>query len=812
MTIDLRERRHNLPPGSHRDPSRRAHVVAVGTAAPARANPTLRTSNNSRSHHLLIALVILSGLGAALMSTASPAGIAAADATYRGLFACVIVWFAARSRRWTFPVLAGLAVISTASLFGQIISTIALAIALHAMASRRRRRPTSGALVAALSVPPLLTQGVGPVWRLTGGEFDDRFATSAVITALATGPIIASGWKTMSRRRRRSIRRMAVRSGLAIGAIIVVSTTSAFIAMPSMLAGLEHTQAATQAANDGDLVRSSAAFDDAAAEWASANRVLTGPWMTPGRLVPIVGQHVRAAQVVTGQASALTSSAQSLTERLDPDALIVDGRVEVAEVDALRPAAEALAATTERAAQRITAAHSDWLIPPLAQRMDRAIDLLGRSSGLAGASSEALHVGVDLLGGQTPSQILVMVSTPAEARGAGGFIGNWVLLDATNGVIEVREQYHSRELNTLLEERSATLRADSDYFDRYERFDVARHIQDVTLSPDFPSVAAVAADLFAQATDIHVDAILLVDPFALEKLLGFTGPIDMGTDTPLTGANAAQELLIDQYQRFEDDERARESSLLGLTEVLMERLVENPPDPVAFITELAPLAEQNRISLWLSDDDGSIVERLGVSGSFPRSDDGLLAVVHQNAGQNKIDPYLERSVDVRTTISPSSSRVDHRVTITLDNTAPSSDLADAVIASNDLGLPRGANRLLLSVYSSDRLTNATLDGQPAAVEHAREFGAYVYTTLVTIGPGEFSVLDLELIGEANTPNSYEVTLGAQPLAAPDQLSWRLSTDDGTRITPPEGWSVDPDGVRWAAPLDRTEHLDFDLGG
>ncbi|MDW3178153.1 MAG: DUF4012 domain-containing protein [Acidimicrobiia bacterium] len=796
MTIDLRERSATL------------RITTPAVAGP-RAPERITRPQNRR--YLLMALIAVSAMGAALMSTASPAGVALADPLYRGTFAGVVVWFASRARRWTWPILAGLAAISTASLVAQIATFAALCVSIRALLTSLRRERITGALIATVCVPALLSQGSGPVWRLTGGEVSDPFASSAIITILATVPVIASGWKTLSRRRRREIRRQARTLALIVGALIAATLAVSAFAIPPMLRGLQLSQDATQAANDGDLETATEAFLDASEEWEAANRTLAGPWMTPGRLLPVLGQHVRASQVVTGQASALTTSAAAVTDRVDPDGIIVDGVIDIEEVDAITPAVDALAATTARADTKISNVLSPWLVPPVSERVERAVEVLGRTSGLVGASAEALHVGADLLGRNTPSQFLVMIATPAEARGSGGFIGNWALLESDNGALDVVEQYHSRELNALLASAGADLVAGEEYAARYARFDIERHIQDVTLSPDFPSVAPVAANLFLQATGVEVEAVLMLDPFVIEKLLGFTGPIDIDGDAPLTGANAAAELLIEQYERFDEDERRRETALLGLTGQLMDALVDNPPDPLSFIVELAPLAEQQRLTLWLADDPaGSIVERLGVSGAFPTSDDGLLSVVHQNAGQNKIDTYLDRSVDIRTTLNPGAGEVSHDVTITLTNSAPSTGLTDAVIGSNDQGLDQGTNAMFLSVYSSDRLRAATVNGQPAAIETASEFGQSVYSTLVTIPPGDFVVMELKLDGEMQSGDAYTMTLGAQPLASPDQVSWKLSTNDQSQVTPPPGWSTSPDGARWAAPLDRSETMRFSL--
>jgi len=770
---------------------------------------TPRRERHRRDQHELLMLVCLSAVGAALIGNASPVGIGPADSLYRGAFAGLLVWFAGRARRWTWPILAGLTAVSTEYFVAQAASVIALCVAIHALQQSRRVHHVRGAWIATICVPGLLTQGPGPLWRLTGGEVDDPFALSAVITLCATVPVVASGWKTLSRRRRRTIRRQSRNLTIGISFVITATIVASTLAVPKMLEGLHLSKEATQAAKNGDLDTATDLFDAASKEWAFANRMLSGPWMTPSRLIPVVGQHVRAAQVTTGQASALTKSARSVTGRVSPDQLIIDGAINIAEMDGITPAVEALAATAARAETKISAVASPWLIPPVSQRVRQAVELLGRSSGLVGASSEALHVGADLLGVDTPAQLLVMLATPAEARGSGGFVGNWALIETNKGTVTIAEQYQSRELNALLEATSAELTADDDYTARYGRFDVERHIQDVTLSPDFPSVAAVAADLFRQATGTRVQAVLMIDPFVIEKLIGFTGPIDIDGEVPLSGANTARELLTEQYERFESEERVRETLLLGLTSQLMDALLDDPPDPIAFVSELAPLAEQGRLSLWLpGDTDGSIVDRLGMSGAFPTTKDGLLSIVHQNAGQNKIDAHLDRTVDIETTLSPDVREVTHHVTVTLNNNAPPNGLSSAVLGSNDQGLPNGTNRMLVSVYSSDRLASATLDGKPAAVEQMTEFGQAVYSMVIDIAPNDFVVAELELHGQMLDDDGYSMTLGAQPLVTPDHISWNVSTTDGSRLYPPAGWSNRPNGARWAAHLDRPQEVRF----
>src|SRR6202035_2533486 len=77
------------------------------------------------------------------------------------------------------------------------------------------------------------------------------------------------------------------------------------------------------------------------------------------------------------------------------------------------------------------------------------------------------------------------------------------------------------------------------------------HFQDVTYSPDFPTVGKVISQMYPQAGGDQIDGVLALDPDALSALLRFTGPINVaGLPTPLTAANAADVLLRQQYLSF----------------------------------------------------------------------------------------------------------------------------------------------------------------------------------------------------------------------------------------------------------------------
>lgn len=769
-----------------------------------------RSSRTRRaSSELVEIMTATAGLVALFASNASPAGITLADGLYRGAFAAAVVWFASRSKRWTWGMLSAVAATAAATLLTQLLALLGVGTVIYSI-YKRKRSPQLGATIALLSLPALFTQGVGPLFRLTGGLIVDPFATSAIITTLAVAPIFRTGWRTISRWRRRTVKKRVIQVGIGTGTLVGISGLICVLAIPSLLRGLESTQIGADAATNGDLAAATERLEQASKDWSRANRIISGPWTLPARLVPVVGQNLRAGQVATGQASALSESAASVTGRVDPTALVANGAVRVDELDRISPAFDALAATLVRAEDRIGAIDTPWLFGPIAQRIDRANEVLARSAGVIGASSESLHVARNFLGGSEPRQMLVMFTTPAEARGSGGFVGSWAVVETFAGRLSVERIYRSVELNNLLEANNAELSNTGDYARRYGRFEIATHIQDVTISPDFPSVAEVAADLFEQATGTTVDGVISIDPFVIEKLVGLSGPIQT-EGRSLTGANAANELLVEQYVRYADDEAGREQALLALTDELTSMLFAEPPDPLAFVTELAPLADQDRVNLWLANDpDSEVTGKLGLSGAFPEPVEDLIAVVHQNGGQNKIDSFLERSLAIETVLNPTAGTVEHELTINLENLAPSSGLPDAILASNDQGLATGTNRMILSTYSRHPIVEAQLDGEPIPVEADTEFGVGVYSVVVDLGPGEQATLEFDIAGSITNEQTYDITLGSQPLVSNELIEWTMRTTDGSRIDGPDDWTSNLAGLSWSSNLDRDKQLQFSL--
>src|SRR4029079_14173847 len=117
-----------------------------------------------------------------------------------------------------------------------------------------------------------------------------------------------------------------------------------------------------------------------------------------------------------------------------------------------------------------------------------------------------------------------------------------------------------------------TLTAPEDYKHRYGPSHPENMIQNVTLSPDFPSVAQVIEGVYPQTGGQPVDGVISMDPIALAQFLRLPGPVRVPDyNVELTPDNIADILLQQQYVMFPDSS-VRAEFLKAVVRAVFDRL------------------------------------------------------------------------------------------------------------------------------------------------------------------------------------------------------------------------------------------------
>jgi len=694
-------------------------------------------------------LAVASGIGAVLADLA-PTGYRFVDMAWSFALGGGVVLAGSRSRRWALLICAGLAAI-VASGWMALVGLAALIVAIIAAAGDRRSR-VLGAVSSGLAVQSLVRIDEWS-WAPVGA--------SAIVATIAMGLVVVSGVEHTRRRWRRRIIRAAWIAAVAAMVFTVAFGIAVAVGYSGINSGVAKARDGVAAAGTDERA-AGALFRSASEDLSGASRYVASPVLAPVRLVPIVAQQQRAVAVATTTARDLADTAAEGAALVERDGLRpVDGRVDTTAVaDLVAPLEVAVDALTT-ATGELASLSSPWLVAPLAERLDELEESVANALPATELAFEGASVIPAMAGNDGPRRWLVMITTPAESRLLGGFVGNWAVIEAVNGSFDVVEDGGAADLNSQLAVDSRSVDASEEYFLRYGPYSPNIYFQNSSASPDFPTAARVASSFYEQSTGRPVQGVMALDPLALGAMVDIGGPITMPTlGRSLSGEELSQFLLVDLYN-FDDatqDEifsEAIEGAVNGLTDGAL-------PGPGALAAAMGPAASQGRVVMWSSvPDEETFLMNLGVGGALPVNDgQDFLFVGLTNLAPNKIDTYIERQVSYDVTFNPQSGRVVSEATVVLTNTAPP-DLPPVVVG-NESGLPVGTAKGSLSLYTPLLMERLEIDGQEVGVQLLPELGWRVWSTPVEVPAGGSVTVKWTLAGVLN-PGPYVLQWRPQPL-------------------------------------------------
>ena len=426
---------------------------------------------------------------------------------------------------------------------------------------------------------------------------------------------------------------------------------------------------------------------------------------------------------------------------IDVDTLrIVDGRVDIDAVVALQAPLDRVNDSIVRLDRALDRSRSGWLVGPVRNRVDDLAERVADQRSIGTRAAEALAVAPTMLGADGERVYLLMFTTPGEARGQGGFMGNYAELTVHHGQIMLTDFGRHGDLSTGGAPVRTLERAPDDWLARYGPFGFTTGPGDsvgdvpwanITISPHFPSTAQVVAELYPKSGGTELDGVLSLDVFALDELADLIGPVEVeDAPFPLTGANTASFLLLEQYQIDDFDARTDLLEAVAL-ETIELVLGEAAPDPVELARRLRPMALQRRAMAWSAHpEEQSVLSAAGLTAELldDRHDADALAVTVVNGSGNKIDTFLSRRFTL-------TDRSDGLVDLDLEfRNDPPLELPDYVVG-NLVGLPRGSSRLFVSIHTNMRVVEARDGDGPIGLQPSVESGLAVYSGYLDVGPG-----------------------------------------------------------------------------
>jgi hypothetical protein len=776
--------------------------VASAVSGVARRRPVL-VSRRARTTSFAVAVAAVA-LVAGVTSEAAPTGVSGADFFWSALLGGLSAYLAGTARRWTWFVPAGLAGALGGNGVALACAGAAIAVGLWSVLTETRSR-ARGAVVGGLGCVALL--------HLDPIAFH---GFTAILTPLALGPLAVSGYQNAGRRAQSRLRKLVALAG---GVVVLML---AGVALGIVSVGRDLTRGAHLI--DEGLVAARSADDDLAGErlqqaarhLTSADATLTSWFVSPARVLPIVGPNLDAVESLASETGRVAEVSAAAANLADVDQLrFVDGRLDPQAVARMEQPLSETVHALDGLQTTVDGVNSPWLVAPMSDRLHRLHLQLDDAMPDADLALATVKLAPDMLGASGPRRYLVLFVTPVEARGRTGFPGNYAELVLDNGKMSMPRFGRISEL-----EQGGTpgpmrrLTQPPDYVARYSRFDIATTWRNLTMGADFPEVATAVRELYPQSGGAPIDGVLAIDPVGLAALLRYTGPVDIpGYPQPLTEDNAAQFLELDQYTRFTDVSE-RIDVLDTVAHTTFDRLTSaDLPSPSKVSEQLDPVADGGHIQFFaFNAPEALYFQTLGLSGRLGEARPGRdsVAVTSSNAGASKIDLFLERRTNYDVTWNPDDGSVRGTITTTLHNTAPASGLPDYVIG-NTLGLPQGTNKSFVSIYTLFNATQARVDGQPIPVQSEQEAQHNVYSTFVTIPPGGTVTVELDVSGHLQG-NRFRVDLNEQPLVIPEQAEVTMTVAGDHRLRASRGVELHDQTAHWSGALDQARSLTVAAAG
>jgi len=472
--------------------------------------------------------------------------------------------------------------------------------------------------------------------------------------------------------------------------------------------------------------------------------------------VPVLGRTPLAVSQTASAVDALVVQVlpdlAAAAKGLDPHRLRHGGRIDVAAIAAAAP-------LVQRADARLAVVQSDLdhvdlslVLPQVRTGVDELRSVVADTRATVHDGSTAAGLLPAMLGASGVRRYLVTLQNNAEARGTGGLVGAFAVVEVSNGrPVLVR-------LGSDSELRSATtLPVDLGPAFRHLYGNDPALWANTNLSAHFPYAARLQLALWKRQFDQPLDGVVAVDPVAFGYLLGVTGPIAVPGVGTVDGDRFAEVAMRDVYARFPaaGQEPDRTAYLQALARSALDRVLGSSGDARALAKALGRAASERRLLVYSSHPgEESLLAGTALGGVVDDRVGPYAALVVDNEAGNKLDYYLDRSLDY---VAAGCDGGASTVTVTVRNTAPATGLPAYAAYRQDRGPTStvagrggdGSTRVRLVVYAAEgaELGEATLDGDALAMSIGSDgagAGRPVFATSVELQAGQQRTLVLSL--------------------------------------------------------------------
>ena len=518
----------------------------------------------------------------------------------------------------------------------------------------------------------------------------------------------------------------------------------------------------------GNLAGARTTAHDIASHAHRAAQYTSGPAWALAADVPAGGAPFGVVRDITRQTDVLGRSVLpsviTATHQLDPTTLRApNGTVDLARIAAIAPQLNRADAAMSGATSSIAAQPGTTWLGFVDSARDQFLGQLTSLGKTLRSADLATRIVPPMLGQHGTKRYFVAFQNDAEARGTGGLPGAFAILKVTDG----RVSFERFESDSALNGVSASVRFGPDFNAFWHKGTPFSTYVDSNTSAHFPYAARIWLSMWHAKTGEQLDGALALDPQALSDLLAVTGSASLPDGTPVTAANVVALTQKDLYAKFGKAGNAqRKQFLLDVARAVSEKIVHTHADSTALVKAAGQAGVQRRLLVYSTDPRVEAdLQQTSLSGAIPRTSQPYAGLVINNAGGNKLDYYLDRSMTWRRTGCGATRHVT--VTVRLTNAAPAG-LPAYVEERNDhpsFKTEPGDNLEFLSYYATHDaiLDSIRLDGKTQPISANFERGHPLFGLDIELPRGQTRTLTLQLSEPAGTDPPIVLR---QPLVRP----------------------------------------------
>ncbi|MEE9094699.1 DUF4012 domain-containing protein [Pseudarthrobacter phenanthrenivorans] len=472
---------------------------------------------------------------------------------------------------------------------------------------------------------------------------------------------------------------------------------------------------------------------------SNARQAANDPIWTLASGLPLIGPNVSAIAEVARSADDVVnlglSPLVSVYKSLNWDTLLPNSSG--SNLDPLRTAAPdvvSAAYAVRSSSARLDSIDTSQLLPQVAAPLTEANSELKQAADALDSAADAAKIAPAMLGADRTKNYLLVIQNNAEARASGGIPGALAILALQNGKLSLGAQSSASEIGPMSPPVAVESEQQQIYTSR-----LGKYMQDVNLTPDFPTAAATAKVIWEKKTGQHVDGVISIDPVVLSYILESTGPVSVngpelaavkaaGLPTNLTGDNVVSTLLSDVYAKIQQP-KLQDAYFAGVAKEVFSALSSGKGEAKGLITGITRGAEEGRVLVWSADtSEQSVIAKYALGGSIsgPSVSPAQFGVYFNDGTGAKMDYYVKRSVQlVKECAANGYEQTIVRVTST--NTAPidaATSLPTYVTGGGAFGVAAGTVQTNIVAYGPSQadVESAAVDGQKTS------FASYLHAS------------------------------------------------------------------------------------